>query len=686
MRIKLLRARLNAALSQNGVFLATLLLTALGTYGYSLRQMGFYWDDWQAVFIGRLGDPSLFHSYFAYDRPLSGWTYELTFPLFGSNPAAWQLFTITLRWLTSVGMWLALRGLWLAHAEAAGWMALLLMVYPGFLQQPVSVAYSQHFMCYALFTFSLAAMVWAYRRPRWFYLLTALSVIAGLAQMLTMEYFSGLEMLRPLILWFLLADERQPRTRVKLVLRRYLPYALALVVFLVYRFMVFPQLSPDPDSNKPLLLMDWRAAPWATSVHLLQMILQDSTHMLLFAWTNMIKPQVIDLNAGFTLFSWLVGALLAGLSGMWLLNAGKKAAPDAAARIDRFGGQVFWLGGAALLLGGLPIWVTNRQVILGTWSDRFSLAPMFGVVILVVALANWLVNQPARRTLALALIAAVAISGQVRNVNNYSRNWALQKEYYWQMVWRMPALAPGTALLGEEMPFGLVADYSIGFMTNILYAPELRKTQAPYWFFDSLRYRGGVIADFTPDSPIRYKLRTVEFSGSTSASIVLAQEKSNQCLRVVTSRDIYSPDLSANEDDLLNISNPHSIIAAPPVPARPPAEIFGDEVEHGWCYYYQKADLARQLGEWSNVVAIFEEADRRGLRSKFGFEYLPFVDGYAHLGNWQRAYELSVEAGELTVSMQPLMCRSWSLLDQETQPSPQKVEWLNRLNLHYDCE
>ena len=33
-----------------------------------------------------------------------------------------------------------------------------------------------------------------------------------------------------------------------------------------------------------------------------------------------------------------------------------------------------------------------------------------------------------------------------------------------------------------------------------------------------------------------------------------------------------------------------------------PAHIFGAEPPHDWCYYYQKASLARQLGDWAQVV------------------------------------------------------------------------------------
>jgi hypothetical protein len=36
------------------------------------------------------------------------------------------------------------------------------------------------------------------------------------------------------------------------------------------------------------------------------------------------------------------------------------------------------IGICALLFGGLAVWITDRQLLEGKWSDRFSLAPMLG--------------------------------------------------------------------------------------------------------------------------------------------------------------------------------------------------------------------------------------------------------------------------------------------------------------------
>ena len=41
--------------------------------------------------------------------------------------------------------------------------------------------------------------------------------------------------------------------------------------------------------------------------------------------------------------------------------------------------------------------------------------------------------------------------------------------------------------------------------------------------------------------------------------------------------------------------------------------MFGSEPPHLWCYYFEKADLARQLQDWQSVLQLEKQARARGL-------------------------------------------------------------------------
>jgi hypothetical protein len=68
----------------------------------------------------------------------------------------------------------------------------------------------------------------------------------------------------------------------------------------------------------------------------------------------------------------------------------------------------------------------------------------------------------------------------------------------------------------------------------------------------------------------------------------------------------------------------------------PPYSIFGNEPEHDWCFYYQKADLARQRGDWQEVVRLGEEAEKLGLHPNDQIELMPFLQAHAFLGDQKR--------------------------------------------------
>jgi hypothetical protein len=73
----------------------------------------------------------------------------------------------------------------------------------------------------------------------------------------------------------------------------------------------------------------------------------------------------------------------------------------------------------------------------------------------------------------------------------------------------------------------------------------------------------------------------------------------------------------------------------------PPSIVFGSEPPHGWCFYYEKASLARQREEWDRVIAIGKEAFGKGLEPKDLIEWMPFLQAYAIQADVNRLTELA---------------------------------------------
>jgi hypothetical protein len=65
----------------------------------------------------------------------------------------------------------------------------------------------------------------------------------------------------------------------------------------------------------------------------------------------------------------------------------------------------------------------------------------------------------------------------------------------------------------------------------------------------------------------------------------------------------------------------------------PPPYVFGEEPEHDWCFYFQQADLARQNGNWEEVIRIDKKINKLGISPGDPIEWTPFLQAYAVLGD-----------------------------------------------------
>jgi hypothetical protein len=118
--------------------------------------------------------------------------------------------------------------------------------------------------------------------------------------------------------------------------------------------------------------------------------------------------------------------------------------------------------------------------------------------------------------------------------------------------------------------------------------------------------------------------------------LVIIQNQPSECVRVV---DGNLPEISPRDDDRFRQMAPYSEIEHVLADARqrtPPSMVFGSEPEHAWCYYYEKASLARQQGDWEEVRRLGEEAQAVGVYdTKYSIEWIPFIQSYAVLGDFE---------------------------------------------------
>ncbi len=176
---------------------------------------------------------------------------------------------------------------------------------------------------------------------------------------------------------------------------------------------------------------------------------------------------------------------------------------------------LFLFGFWAFLTSSLSTWLTSKQLSGGgRWDDRFSLAVMFGAGLMTLALILWLIRAEKRKML-LSLLLFLSVTTQVLTVNKYRLDWLVQRDYYWQLAWRVPALMPNTAIVSWEQPSESIPGYDASFALNVLFNGKVVNGSAPYWFFTNDRFLN---IDYKPGKPIYYKDRNLhvhrEYIGS----------------------------------------------------------------------------------------------------------------------------------------------------------------------------
>jgi hypothetical protein len=114
--------------------------------------------------------------------------------------------------------------------------------------------------------------------------------------------------------------------------------------------------------------------------------------------------------------------------------------------------------------------------------------------------------------------------------------------------------------------------------------------------------------------------------------------------------------------------------------------VYGPEPAQNWCFYFEKADLARQQGDWQQVAALGDRAFSSGDYPNDPVERFVFVEGYAHAGDWAKAVEYSVQSHRVSPDfVDPMLCRLWDRIDQETVSSPEKSASMAEIQKKFRC-
>lgn len=662
-----------------------LLLLCILSFGLLIPWVGFYWDDWAFAWISQNIGGSGLAQYFSTNRPIWGLLYKLTTPILGAVPWHWQVFAIFWRWVCAVVLWWLIRLTWPKTKEAAVWVSVLFVIYPGFSQQHIAITYGHFFIVNTLFFLSLALTVLALRQQKHRWVWTGLALALSLYNLLSMEYFFTLEIFR-LALIGLILHESQPDLKkcAQQTLKAWLPYLAVFITAVFWRMFLFQYQTQNYDT---VMLSALKTHPLAALLQILLAIFRDLWTSVFAAWGSIfLPPNAAELGSRTTQLYWVLILAAALLAAVYFLFQ-SETNPRESASASGWHWQAVGLGSFALLTAGWPFWITGLVMGLTYPSNRFTIPFMLGVSLVLAGLINAVPLRRWSKLIFLGLLVAFAVGTHFENANSFRRSWNTQKNLFWQMAWRMPALEPGTTLLANDLPVEFCSDNSLTSPLNWIYAPGNGSQQMSYMlYYPTVRLERG-LKDLQPGLPIQQNYLATSFSGNTSQVIAIEYDPP-ACMRVldpdIEPLNKMIPELMR---DSARLTRTDLILSAGESgSAVPPSEIFGSEPAHTWCYYFEKADLARQLEDWETVAALGDEAFNIGDYPNDPTERMPFIEGYAQVGNWERALELTHDSAAITPLMQPLLCQLWERIDLNTPDGPLKDDALLTIQTDLGCQ
>jgi hypothetical protein len=270
-----------------------------------------------------------------------------------------------------------------------------------------------------------------------------------------------------------------------------------------------------------------------------------------------------------------------------------------------------------------------------------------GVAIFLVALVGML-RTPGLRYAVFGLGLAIAMWTHHANSARSAQEADIVRNFWWQVAWRIPQLEARTTLIGNYPAGSTEEDYFIWGPANLIYYPDGQSATGiqPTIFAAILNKEtvAKVLARERQEFDNRKNIITYKNYRNV---LILTQPTLDSCVHVI---DGLQSEFSQYESESIRTIGPYSEaehILVDETPHTPPELAFGPEPDHGWCYYYQMADLARQRGDWEQVLQIGEEAFAKNLAPHDSVEWLPFLQAYAQSGD---VAQLQSHAPQITAS------------------------------------
>ncbi len=603
------------------LFLFLLLLA----YVPNSQHFGYLQDDWNTLHVTEQRGPDFLIEHFSGDRPLRGYFGIVEYWLFGTNLQLYNISALTWRLLDTLFIFLSLMLIWPQKWLANILICSLIIIYPGFHEQPHVLDYQAQFVSRMAFSISLLLGLMAYlSKKKWLsVLLVAIALLSAQVCFGLMEYYIGMEAVR-LILFILLFMHLGKKI---FTLRNITFMGIFLTnafIFFFWRLFIFKPLRASVDTGSMLSgYSDLGEKILQSGISLLKNLYRlvvSAFYDPLLVFGKYLNSSEILTYLAITLIGTLIVffVLLKGVKYFELLSL---------TDTKRYSLELIVVGIIGSIGALIPIIFGGREITYIILGDRFSFPGSISACILLIGLLSLLKNKRLQLFL-FSILIGLSLMTQLVNGDIFKKNYLQTNSTWWQFAWRAPQLKRDTLLSGK-IELGMNdEDYTFWSPANLIYYPGE----------GNLAITAEVLS---PETKNKF------FTGETESitrkyisyernfkNILIFTKDMTSCLHVI---DGKHPEFSQSAPNYLRevamLSDISLIDIHSTYSPHPRKDVFGPEPEKGWCYYYELAQLERQRGNWNLVSDYGQTAHEKGLSPSDPMEWIVFIQGFAYTNN-----------------------------------------------------
>ena len=676
----LLKNNLSQALKSTYFFPVFLFILTFVTYGIFIPALGYYGDDfslaWLAYKVGSVD------SFFVQNRPIFGQIFFAVTKLISPSPFQWHLVFTLIRWLLALQVFNLFRSIKLIYEKAPYWISLLFLIYPGALIYYQPVTFTVLFFPLTFLISSFWCSIISLQNKKWSWLFRLVGLILELLNLIIIEYFYFLELLRYVLIWLGLS-EKNPKKRLKETLVESAPNLILFIAVSLYRTVNQTSIV----HYEPILIHDLLTNPLNAILNFIPIASRDIFNFGVRAWLNVFQPQSFFVQQG--KITSLIYLLLVVVSGIGIFYYLFKLGHDFINTVEdskKSTIAIIFIGLFALFLAGLSPWIAGLHPSINpVIENRFSQAFALGAALTVAGLLLLLPKKSKLPIILLTLVCAFSIGTHFFTANRFRYDWIEQKRFFWQMAWRFPTLPAPATIIADYSTVKIEAQNPLSAGINWIYFHEsygkIQNQIGYYLYYDepTVAQLNGLREPLPP--MIGHMIGRALYEKYHLLTIV----NEHGCMQVLdpltASVDPTLPDYlkrgAALSDLNLAFNEDQSHAAIMDI------QIFGTEPPHDWCYYFEKADLARSKGDWQEMLHLKDEATQKGFSPTQPTEKLIFLYAYLGSGKMDEALALSREINSAEKPYSQMICKIWEKMSLIETKSLQDT--LNSLKKELVC-